>query len=227
MTESLAVHLPDESDAIVLRQEIYNELGQIIPHEVELDRGYIRLGALLFTFKKKEYWRQLNYPNFDGFLIELAENFKRGRTQLYSYLAVAENLLPSISENELDEMGIGKASELKRALAGDSTRELTSTLISLATNPLITVKELRAAIHSEFNIKDDPRPAGTWLDLGGFYATEEERKEFDEAIKIGVAVLNIKKETPDWIKVKEVLLYSLRDFASTYGPEVYGPGAEK
>jgi hypothetical protein len=221
MFESLAVHLPEEAEE--LRQEIYQELGEILPHEVALDRGYVRLGTLLVKFKKGEYWRQLKYPNFEAFLIELSDNFKKGRTQLYQYCAVAENLLPSISENELDEMGIGKASELKRALAEDSTRELTSTLIHLATNPLVTVKELRAAIHSEYNIKDDPRPVGTWLDLGGFYATEEERKEFDEAIKVGVAVLSIKKETAEWICRKEVLMAALRDFLATYGPEVYGP----
>lgn len=215
-----------------LRQAIYSELGEIIPTETTLDRGYARLGGLLAAFKAGEHWRGLSgadgalYSNFDSFMLELRERYNRGRTQLYAFCSVAEKLLPVVSADTLDQIGISKAQEIKRAISGMPGRKLTPEIIAAAVNPKTTIKELRAILHAAFNITEDDRPVGQWFDFGGAYLTPEERAEFVEAIKVGIAVLGIKKETADWIQRKEIILYMAREFFATHAAEVYGPKEE-
>ena len=103
--------------AHALREAIYEQLGGLSSAEVALDHGYARLGLLLAEFKKTEAWRKLDYPNFDNFMSEIYTRFNRGRSQTYAIMSVAEKLLPLMSADDLDSMGISKAQEIKRMYA--------------------------------------------------------------------------------------------------------------
>src|SRR5260370_15304809 len=91
------------SDATRLRAKIYEELGRIGVAEGSLEHSYIRLGGMLAEFKRGEYWRDLKsrkgetYKKLDEFMVELKDNYRKGRTQLWQYMGVAEKLLPSIT----------------------------------------------------------------------------------------------------------------------------------
>lgn len=212
-----------------LRVAIYRELSTILPKEAELDHSYIRLGALLAAFKSGEHWRGLvsietsqPYVNFDSFMMELRTRYNRGRTQLWSYLSVAEKLLPTVPAETLDQIGISKAMEIKRAIGGGPGRVVTDAVIASALDPKVTAKELRCVLHMAYNITDDNRPVGTWFDFGGAFLTTDERKEFVEFVKVAVAILELKKGTADWIQRKECLLAAAREFFGTHAAEVYG-----
>jgi hypothetical protein len=215
------------SQGETLRQAIYGELKQIIPTEASLERGYARLGGLLAAFKSCEGWRGLNgadgqpYPNFDAFMLELRERYNRGRTQLYQFCSVAEKLLPMISADTLDEMGISKATEIKRAIGGVPGRAVTPEILEAARNPKVTIKQLRAILADAFNITDE-RPAGQWFDFGGAYLTPDERKAFVDAVKVTTAILGLKNDVPDHIQRKEIFLAWAAEFEGTHAAEVYG-----
>lgn len=220
------------SDASILRAKIYDELGRIGVAEGSLEHSYIRLGSMLTEFKRAEYWRDLNasdgqgYKNFDAFMLELRDRYNRGRTQLWAYLSVAEKLLPSISAQTLDEIGISKAQELKRMLKHAPGRRHSDQVVETAKNPKTTIKELRAVLHETYELGDDDRPAGQWFDFGGAYLTPDERKEFLDFVKVAVRKLGLTKETPDWIQRKECLLVAAREFFGTHAADVYGPQNE-
>ena len=208
-----------------LRQDIYDQLGQIGKAENSLEHSYVRLGAMLCAFKAGEYWRDLAsmdgviYPNFDAFMLELRDHFQKGRTQLWSYLGVAEKLLPLVSAEKLDAMGISKALELQRVVKRG--QKLTPEAVAEAVAPETTIKQLRASLAEMYQIVDD-RPTGTWFDFDGAFFTSEEKKEFEDAVRVTVMLLGLKKEIPAHIQRKEIFLAWAREFLGTHSADVYG-----
>ena len=138
-------------------------------------------------------------------------------------MGVAEKLLPSITAEVLDKIGISKAYELKRALKYVPERKISEEVIARASDDKVTIKELRAVLHETYEIMDDDRPAGAWFDFGGAYLTPEERKEFVDFVHVATRVLGHKKDTPDWVQRKECLLAAAREFLGTHAADVYGP----
>jgi hypothetical protein len=209
------------AEIVVLRDEIYAQLDQINQAEHGLEHGYARLGNLLVQFKKVEGWRPLGYHSFEKFMSELKERYSRGRTQLYNYVTVAEKLLPIMSAEALDEMGISKAIELKRVVSNGQV--LTADVIEIARKSETTIKELRAMLQGAYALPETERP-GNWFDFGGTYLTADEKKEFVDACKVAATVLNLSKAAPEWAQRKEIILTFAREFLGTHAAEVYGPG---
>ena len=209
-------------EAEALRCRIYNELEGTSVACFALDQSFVRVGVLLAEFKAKEFWRAYPdlYKTFDDFISELKIKFKRGRTQLYSYLTVAEVLLPTIDAEKLEQMGISKALELKRAMKKLEGKPLPSVLLDAALDSTKTTKELRGTIGQALNL--EPDQAGTWLDLDGFFMTPEERKEFKDAFLATEALLGLTRETADHIRRKEVILTWMREWYGTHAAEVNG-----
>ena len=216
----------DVEQACDLQSEIYTELASLAAKENELDHSYVRLGALLVLYKQSESWRAHGYANFDDFMEGLRARFNRARKTLYKYLGVVENLLPVVTAEDLNDIGISKAMELKYALSFPG-RKITPEVLAAAKDENVTVKQLRAVLHLEYTLPPDQRPTGTWFDCGGWYMDKEERVEFVEAIKVGMAVLGIRKETPEWQQRKLIIMTALQEFLAAHGPEVYGPTIEQ
>lgn len=212
--------------ALQLRDTIYKELGEACGNLVKLEHGWIRLGAHLLNFQAGEHWRELGYVTFEAFMDELKVKFNRGRTQLWSYLGVAGSLLHLIPENVLEEIGISKAQELKRALKKSGLKQLPTSLIEKAQKSEVTIKELRAAIGAELNVSTAPDP-GAWFDLDGFYMTPEERVEWKEIVLVSRGLLNLKNDLPPHIARKEMILTWAREWFGTHAADFYGPVAPK
>lgn len=207
-----------------LRRRIYNELEGTSAQCFALDQSWTRVGVLLVQFKACEGWRPLGYGCFDDFMEELKVKFKRGRTQLWGYLGVAETLLPTIGAAKLEQMGISKALELKRAMKKLEGKPLPQALIDAALDSAKTTKELRGDIGVALNLTEEP--SGTWFDLDGFFMTKEEREEFKEAIKATVTLLGLKKDLPEHIRRKEIIMSWMREWYGTHAAEVNGPQVE-
>jgi hypothetical protein len=202
------------------RRRIYNILENTTATAFKLEQSWIRLGVMLSEFKGAEDWRPLGYTTFDDFMEELKTKFNRGRTQLWGYLSVAEHLLPIISAEKLEEMGIAKALELKRAKKKLDGKPLPQDLVDAALKTDMTTKELRGTIAQALNMT--PEPAGVWFDLDGFFMDATERAEFKTAFLATEGVLGLKKELPDHIRRKEVILTWMREWFGTHAAEFYG-----
>ena len=214
-------YTPASSTAEEMRRRIFNVLENTTAQVFTLEQSWIRLGVLLSSFKEKEYWREFKeYPTFDDFISELKHRFNRGRTQLYSYLGVAEALLPTIGAEKLEQMGISKALELKRAMKKLEGKPLPAGLLEAALDPSKTTSELRGAVGAALHITEDPK--GTWMDLQGFFMLPDERKEFKEAFLATEALLALSNTLPDHIRRKEVILAWMREFYGTHAAEYNG-----
>jgi hypothetical protein len=201
--------------------EIYAQLQAATANELVLEQSWMRLGRLLMECKATESWRVAGFESWERFMMHLRERFKRGRTQLWSYLTVAEKLLPFYSAELLEEIGISKALELKRGIVQGGGKALPQAIIDAARSQDTGIKEVRAMVAQACNLAADEK--GSWFDFGGSFLTAEEKQEFVAAVKLTLALLSIKKDVPEHIQQKEIILSWMREFVGTHNVEVYGP----
>ena len=207
-------------DSQQLLAKIYGELDDACANEFKLEQSWTRLGGMLLEFKQGEHWRKTGFEGFPEFMLTLRDRYNRGKTQLWSYLTVVENLLPAIGAETLEEIGISKALELKRAVK-KSGKAIPQEIIELARKQATTIKQLRAELGAAFNI--EPGEKGTWFDFDGCFMTPEERKEFLDAIRLTKTLLAIGNDVPEHIQRKEIFTTWAKEFVGTHAAEVYGP----
>lgn len=214
--------------AVVLNVAIEREAAAVVEGEFRLSRGYARLASLLAAFKHGQAWRELGFTSFNAYLVQLQDKYGRSSKQLYSYVSTAEKLLAQFGQGtltveQLDEIGITKAHELAAA-SKRAGKPITAELISAALDKAVGVTEIRALAHQTYNTTPGEMPKGAWFDFGGAFLTAEERKTFVDGVEITMRVLDVKKETPDWLKRKLIFLAWAQEFAGTYRADVYGEG---
>lgn len=220
--------------ALQKRAEIDELLGQIVGHELKLAKSYARLGAMIREVKTQQYWVTYGYNRFTEYLEVIRGKIGRERSQMYGYLSVAESLLPALTEGQLEDIGYSKAQELRRLVqqGGNLNAEITLksdrpelcdewvSIKDYAADPKVTAKQLRVKINEILHIKEENQ--GLWLDLSGFYATPDERKEIDQFWNLGKQLLGPKDETEDWKWKKIVFMDAVRECVSTWQGEVNG-----
>ena len=221
----------NQEDALVKAKEIDALIGQICSHEERLSHSYARLGSLLREVKLQQYWVAYGFDRFSSYLETIREKIDRRRSQLYAILSVAEVLLPHISESKLEEIGITKAHELRRLVQNDGnvhaevldpddqTEDACGTvqIMDYALRPKVTAAQLRVKVNELLHIHE--LPSGLWLELPGFYATPDERKEIEEFWKLGKQVLEITSESEHELH-KQVFLAAVRESVSTWRGEL-------
>ena len=214
--------------ALKLSEDIDALLGQISAHELRLAKSYARLGGLLREVKNQQYWMTYGYDRFSSYLEFVRNKIGRERSQVYAILSVAEALLPLLTEGQLEDIGITKAHELRRLVGqggnvhaeildpDDQTEDTCGSvqIMDYASRPGVTAKQLRVKVNELLHIHEDVQ--GLWLDLAGFYATPDERKEIDQFWDIGRRLFGTKDEQPDHIWRKEVFLAAVRESVSTW-----------
>jgi hypothetical protein len=164
----------------------------------------------------------VDLAQFKSFMAEISNRFNREQKTLYGYLGVAERLLPLISAGKLEQIGISKALEIKRALKKADGKAIPQDVIDAACLPQTTAKELRALLAQAFCYAPDAEK-GVWIDFGGSFLTKEERAEFLAAVRVTKAMLGLSDEIPDHIQRKEILQAWWREFMGTHAAEVLGP----
>ena len=224
MTEPVFLEPLNKAEALKFQENMDLLLGQIHEGELKLSHSYARLGARLREAELQQYWISLGHHKFSGYLLDVGKKIGRERSQMYAILSVATDLLPLISEEALEEIGITKSHELRRLVkqggnleasvgsgtpAGDGSWEETVRIMDYAADPKVTAKQLRVKVNEVLHIKEDVQ--GFWLDLGGFYATADERKEIEQFWQWGKTYLQIKDEQPEHQWKKEVFLASVRE----------------
>ncbi len=222
--------------ALQKRAEIDELLGQISTHEIRLARSYARLGSLIREVKVNQFWVTYGYNRFTEYLEVIREKIGRERSQMYGYLSVAESLLPALTEGQLEDIGYSKAQELRRLVqqGGNIHIEITDPnnqsedtfgtikLTDYAADPKVTAKQLRVKINEILHVHEENQ--GLWLDLSGFYATPDERKEIEQFWEIGKTLLCPKDEQQEHTWKKIVFMDAVREALSTWSAEVSNVG---
>lgn len=201
-------------------------LEQISSHELRLASNYARLGNLLREVKVNGFWQAYGYDRFSSYLEFVRQKIDRRRSQLYAILSVSECLLPYLTEEQLETIGITKAHELRRlvneggnlnavlAISGDGV-ELG--LLDFASDRTTTAIKLRAAVNNILHVKEGP--LGHWVDFGGAYLLPDEKKEIEAFWELGRKVLQIGAEESEHEAKKQVMLAAARECVSTWAED--------
>lgn len=190
-------------------------VSQLLAAENILERGYARLGSLLNRIYSEKLWQPLGHETFGHYMTALAQKHTRGRTSLYSYLSAAQNLLPYMTETQLDEIGISKARELKKYVAatGHGPGE---EIIQQAIDPKITVKDVKKLLFDAAQ----PDEKGTWVDFSGCYMDDNELMVYREAREKALRLCEaVKKDTPEHIRQKMFIVTVCMEFLGSHPDE--------
>lgn len=207
--------LEEERRADELKAEIKLSLSIINQAHKTAESSFAQVGAYLLEVRNKKFWLLWDFQTFGDFIESL--EFK-GRTQLYNTISVAEKLLPHSSIQDVTEMGISKANVLAK-----SGTKPSDDILEKAKNPDVTISELKAAVFEANNQQPDGQEKGTYRDLGGFYATNDEWAEIQQAFNYAEQIdPAIRNEVPAFIRMKEILLRMSREFIAQYGPQFEG-----
>ena len=230
MTQDPTYLEPLNKEAALQKQaEIDEILNSISAHELRLAKSYARLGSKLKEMKANFYWMSLGYERFSAYLEFIRGRIGRERSQVYAILSVAETLLPAMTEEQLETVGITKAHELKRLMKEggnleanvvvnqDENHATYASLMDYAADPKVTAKQLRVKVNELLHVTEDVQ--GLWLDLGGFYATQDERKEIEQFWELGKRLLAPKDEQQEHVWKKVVFMDAVREAVSTWAGE--------
>jgi hypothetical protein len=219
MTSEIAVRIPDNAEGLQVLKQVDNLVEKLAAAESNLEHGYAKLGYLLTEVSDNGYWRG-QYESFGKYIALLGEKFSKGRTQLYNYFSTVRELKDHVSESQLTEMGITKASELRRAVKNSGVGP-SQEIISAAADPAVTVAEVRKLLFDAKQIPAEETEKSEWLDLeAAFYVTADEKLIIQEAIKLAertdpIIQNNLKPSA----RIKEVILRFAIEYANSHGDE--------
>jgi len=210
---------PFKKNAEIVAKRVDSLLGAIRTGELNLATNYVQLGNQLLNVRSNKYWVPLGFSNFGKYIESIKDQIQIGRTQLYLYISTVEKLLPSVSESQLNDMGISKAVELQRVVSQTGAPP-TQELIDFALDPSHTRESVKAEVYKHLNIQT-PTETGIYFELG-CYVTQEEREEIQRGLDVAVRIDPvIPNDWPENNRNKEILLRFVREFLSEYESHMY------
>lgn len=206
----------DKKEAEQLHEQILALITKTVKNEAELDRGYVSLAKAIFTVQTKGYWQVVGFESWRDYFNFLQEKFGKGRTSLYGYIGTVKTLQEHVDDSSMEQMGISRAGELKKAVALSGVSP-SDNLIKHALNKQLTLPEFREKVYKEYNITDH-NEKGEWKDLHGFYVTKEEWGFMEKVFKLAKSTdPQIDHMLPAHSQFKEVLTRLCAEYWSTYG----------
>jgi hypothetical protein len=205
----------DKKRATELRKEISSTIIKLRDSYDVFLRGFVHLGALVYELRSKRYFYLMGYQSFGAYMEDLKDAVKREKTQIYVAIGVAEQLLPHMPEDKIEDLGITKASALAR-MVRITGKAPTPEVIKAGLN--MDLPEYRAALEESFHVYDE-HPKGKWRELGGFWAEDEEWKTIQQAFNIVAQAEEFKKETSGWHRLKMTILRMAQEIIGTYSGE--------
>ena len=207
----------DKVEAKKVEEQIDTATSTIITATRTLASNYARLGSLLNQVRERKFWLLGSYKSFGEYIKFVEKKYDIGHSQLYLGISIAQNLSPLISEEVLCEIGITKAGVLSKYAEQSGVSTMPEDLMALATDPKKKVEELKGECALKLhNIL--PEEKGRWRDVGGFFASDEEWREWTQAIEIAKSVdPAIPHDQPEWLQLKQACTRLAQEFSGTYG----------
>ena len=202
-------------------QEAEALVAKLAAAEGQLELGYAKLAHTLADISEHRYWDG-TYKSFGEFIQHISDTYNLGKSQLYSYMATARDLGDSVTEDQLNTMGISKALALREAK--NATGTIDPTVLTAALDSTVTVKQMKKLLYDAGTITAPED--GSWMDLDcSCYVTDEERKEINDAANAARHMDPPIAETQkDFQQRKEVLLRFAREFLAAYADSVVDGG---
>jgi hypothetical protein len=173
----------DSQKANRLQIELTKLLTDIDQQSAQLDKDFVRLGVMLQDVRENKLWEPLGYGGYNAFIKSLSEKFQSAsRTKLYATAQIAEQLLDVATPQDIEQMGMSKASKLASAMKKADGKKPTDALLQQAKDPKVTIQQFDAKIADEYQFHNEFE-SGSWIDLAGCYMTAEEKAEWERAIK--------------------------------------------
>ena len=198
-----------------LEFKIEQVTGIILAEKKSIDSNFVRLSQYIEEVRRKKYWLLGSYRTFGDYVEDIGKKFDIGHSQLYLGMRVTRNLLPTIPENDIVEIGITKASVLSKYVEQSGQQNIPQEILDVAKDPTKDREDLDAAVNAKLH---NIMPAkGTWLNLGGFFVDEDERLEIQQSLEIAGSIDPVVPNSiPEWQQRKEKILRLCREFSSTY-----------
>jgi hypothetical protein len=206
----------DRQRAEELKDEIDKTVVWIAGGYTAVHQGFVRLGALVLEVEKKRFWYLWGSTSYHNYILDLGKKILKGQTQIYHSVSVARYLLPHVSQDDLEKMGITNASALARVVR--ITGKVPSDNIVRAGREM-TLQEYRAALAKEFKIIDT-KPGERWRELGGFWCSDEEWETIQQAFRILKMQMiesgEITNESHEQYCLKITILHMAEEIIGTY-----------
>jgi hypothetical protein len=203
----------DTSPATMALHKVELLLTEVAGQEASLDYNWVKLSVALEEVQVKEYWRG-KHTSFGSYLKETCEKYKRGRSQMYNYIAVAHVLLPVMSEEQIIQVGIAKAQALTEGVKAHGSLPVAA--LETALDASKTVQDIKEVLFRDSN-KDEK---GEWFPLTGFPVSKEERATITDAFQAARRTdPAIPATWKPWQILKETLLRLSMEYLSS-NPEV-------
>ena len=206
----------ERAQAKELEEKIKNITKVIVGEKQSLESNFVRLSQLIDEVRSKKYWLLGNYKTFGDYILDCEKKYGIKHSQLYVGMKVARNLLPSMEEKELVEIGITKAGMLSKYVEQSGNRTIPDNVLGVARDPKKTSTQLDQAVNDSLhNVVSTEK--NSWYNLGGFYVTEEERKELEDAVQLAKSIDPvIPNSIPLWQQQKEAYLRLAQEFIGSW-----------
>jgi hypothetical protein len=213
-----------------LRREIDSLLSEINTHEHGLEGKRMKLGARLREVEVSGKWKEWGFEKFSRYVVYVCEKINKQKSQVYAFLQVATDLLPYSTEEQLEQIGITKAQELRRFVKqgrdprvkfefefNEDVVPQSTTLLGLAAIPGVTAAILRTEINKLLHQEEQPK--GLWFDLGGCYFTTDEKQTWLRAVELGKQQAEVQRESSDHEQLRAALTLMAQEVIGSWEPE--------
>lgn len=170
-----------KTEAAQLRENLDQVLTEIQASQKKIDTDFVKLGTMLAEVQTKKYWLEYGFKSYSKFIESVESRVDKGRSRLYACCAIAQQLLPVMSEEELSQVGISKASALASQVK-KSGKTPTDDLLAKAKDSKVTVEQFKEELGNHFGGRDEFEK-GVYFDLGGVFFSPEERSEFERGVE--------------------------------------------
>jgi hypothetical protein len=170
-----------KSEAAQLKENLDIVLNEIQSSQKKLDSDFVKLGTMLAEVQTKKYWLEYGFKSYNKFIESVEGKVDKGRSRLYACAAIATQLLPVMSEEELSQVGISKASALASQVK-KTGKAPSDDLLSKAKDSKVSVEQFKEELGNHFGGRDEFEK-GVYFDLGGVFFSPEERAEFERGVE--------------------------------------------
>lgn len=204
-------------EAELLNTQVDELASTIQSNEKLISSSWVKIGSLIYKIRSKKYWQVYGYSSFGSYAKSLEPKINRKRSQVYLAVGVIETLGDQIEPQNLESMGITKASVLRK-YAKQSGKRVPQDLIDTASDENTSTEDIDATVSKLLH--EPPKDKTTWYNFGGFYVSEAEKDEIEAAIELAKMVDPVVLHTnPEHIQRGEVFMKMCREFYGTYAAE--------
>lgn len=222
--EEVSPETKQKADSV--RSELTKVIKTIAQEQQTLESTFVKLGVLLDTVQKEKLWLCWEHRSFNDFIKSIENKVNRGRTTLYHSLRIAKQLLPYMPPEEVEQVGISKASKLAQAVK-ESGKRPSDLLIEAAKDSKITTEQFESLIADNYGARAE-QDLGEYYQLGCLFLHPEEKDEFQRAVSIVCRTdppfqYDITKwQDASANQKKEILWRLMATYLSTFETEVNG-----